>query len=80
VEKLRGLNLMKWRWSMRVGDLVKERCPATPHVGKVYVVVDVDEIEGVVGWIRILPQTDAMPGSKGWTCAKDHEVISESKK
>ena len=64
---------------MKVGDLVKERCPATPYVGKIYVVVDTDEIEGVVGRIRILPRGTLRAWSGGWICARDLEVISESR-
>ena len=52
---------------MRVGDLVKFRCPTTKQVGKVFLVT---MLRGV--WIRIL-------GYDSWKRIADLEVVSESR-
>jgi|19_taG_2_1085344.scaffolds.fasta_scaffold00179_10 hypothetical protein len=60
---------------MKVGDLVKHRCPSTKEIGKVFLVIELNfmAIDGDVNWIRLLDEGD------GWQRARDWRVINESR-
>ena len=52
---------------MKVGDLVKARCPTTRQAGKVFLVT-----EWRFNWIKVM-------GYEGWKRMTDFEVINESR-
>ena len=54
---------------MKVGDLVKYRCPSTPDIGKVFLVLEVDEVGD---WVRLQDEP-------GYIRCTDVEVLSESR-
>ena len=56
---------------MRVGDLVKARCPTTKQAGKVFLVTRLSTLQGAP-WIKVT-------GRDGWQSAKDFEVINGSR-
>jgi len=53
---------------MKVGDLVKPRCPVTTRVGKVFLVS-----ESRVNWIKVLGYIG------GWHRIADWEIVNESR-
>ena len=52
---------------MKVGDLVKSRCPTTKQVDKVFLVT-----EWRTNWVKLL-------GYDGWKRITDLEVVNESR-
>ena len=55
---------------MKVGDLVKVRCPTTKQVGKVFLVTQLSTT--ATPWLKVM-------GRDGWQSAKDFEVVNESR-
>jgi len=55
---------------MKVGDLVKCRCPTPDRVGKVFLVIAIGEYN----WIKLLGE-----GTDGWYRISDWWVLNESR-
>ena len=54
---------------MKVGDLVKRRCPATTQVGKAFLVT-----ETRINWIKVLAHGESV----GWSREDDWELVNEA--
>jgi len=57
---------------MKVGDLVKVKCPSRNEIGKTFVIVDMLND----CWVLLYPRHLF---GEGWNSKKDYEVVSESR-
>jgi len=57
---------------MKVGDLVKVKCPSRNEIGKTFVIVDMLND----CWVLLYPRHFF---GEGWNSKKDYEVVSESR-